>query len=225
MRTIFKILPLFFLVCLLCITAKVNAQGKGQHKNKLMRKIQKTIWTAGISGIVIDDDANAFKNLFNVKESWNLLPFPTRATFDGYIDKGISAEGSFAYMRLNKVRVISDQKGFPSENITLLNFDASIKYDVNYQTHGSFNPYLTGGFGYTYRSLTERKHAVTGNFGLGLTLWMNRGYGLNVQTMAKFALNNPASKNYLMHSLGLVYRFNLIRGYMTPERLGRRKRR
>lgn len=225
MRTFFNNLRLFLIAGSLCIAVIADAQGKGQHKNKLMRKLQKTVWTAGISGIVIDDDANAFKNLFNVKESWNLLPFPTRATFEGYIDKGISLEGSFAYMRLNKTRIISDQKSFSEKSITLLTFDSNIKYDLNYLSQSAFNLYCIGGLGYTYRGLTERKHAVTGNFGLGLTLWMDRGYGLNVQTMAKFALNNPASKNYLMHSVGLVYRFNLIRGYMTPEKLGRRRKR
>lgn len=204
-------------------SATTLAQGPGRSKSKFMRAIQKTVWTAGLSGVVIDDDANAFKKLFNVKDVWNLLPYPTKLSLEGFVDKGISVEGAFTYMRLKKGKILGD--GMPrAESSTLLAFDASAKYDLNELIGDtkSFSPYAIGGFGYTYRAVTGSKSAVTGNFGLGFNIWIYKGLGFNAQSMAKFALNKATGRNYLQHSIGVVYRFNLLTGYRTPNRLGHR---
>src|SRR6218665_565083 len=161
-------------------------------------------------------------NLLNVSESWNLLPFPTRLNLEGFIGKGWSVEGAFTYTKYKKGKTINNDKQSPGG--TFISFDASAKYDLN-EVIGdtkAFSPYAIAGLGYTYRGLAERKMAITANIGLGFNIWIYRGFGLNVQSMAKFALNNASSKNYLMHTLGVVYRFNLITGYRTPNRLGHR---
>jgi OOP family OmpA-OmpF porin len=213
------VLNIIFLACV----SQAFGQATSQNKSKFIRQIQKTVWTAGISGVVIDDDGKPFKDLFDVKDNWNLLPYPTRATLEGFIDKGISVEGSFTYMRLKQGKLLSQDVPRPN-NVTLIAFDANVKYDLNEVIGDTkfFSPYVIGGLGYTSRSLPTAKSAVTGNFGLGFTFWIYRGWGLNVQSMAKFALNKASSKNYLMHTVGVVYRFNLLTGYKTPGRLGHR---
>jgi hypothetical protein len=70
--------------------------------------------------------------------------------------------------------------------------------------------------------MTLKKSAVTANIGLGFNVWVYKGWGLNVQSMAKFAINKATGRNYLQHSVGVVYRFNLLTGYRTPNRLGHR---
>lgn len=218
MKTV--LLNLFLFVFIL----QTTAQGPARSKSKFVRSIQKTVWTAGISGVVIDDDAKPFKDLFNLKDNWNLLPYPTKAHLEGFIDKGISVEGAFTYMRLKKGKLTSDLNVPRATNVTLISFDANAKYDLN-EVIGdtkAFSPYVIGGFGYTFRGYTEKKHAVTANFGLGFNIWVYKGFGLNVQSMAKFAMNKATGKNYLQHSVGVVYRFNLLTGYRTPNRLGHR---
>ena len=226
MKTITISLIFFLLAAFLVVPAISVAQGLGQHKNKFVRKLQKTVWTAGISGVVIDDDAKAFNNLFNVKDSWNLLPFFSKATLEAHIDRGFCIESSFSYMQLKKVKIGLDQDQHYNEIIPLFTGDLSLKYDLNYVlvNTGALSPYIIGGPGYTYRGFATNKNALTANIGIGSTIWVRRGIGINIQTVAKFALNHVTSKNYLMHSLGLVYRFNLIRGYITPDRLGYRHR-
>lgn len=213
----------FVLVCLILSFSTHALAQKSGRKSKFIRTIQKTVWTAGVSGVVIDDDANAFKKLFDVKENWNLLPFPTNAHLEGFIDKGLSVEGSFTYMRLKKGKILGDHYVRPI-NSSLISFDANAKYDLN-EVIGdtkAFSPYAIAGLGYTYRSNTLNKSAVTANIGLGFNVWIYKGWGLNVQSMGKFALNKATGRNYLQHSVGVVYRFNLLTGYRTPNRLGHR---
>ncbi len=199
------------------------AQGPSQHRSKFVRKLQKIVWTAGIHGVVIDDDGKPFKDLFNVSDNWSFVPYPSRLTLEGYMDKGVSFEGGFTYSKLKKGKTVGadDKKRVADAN--LFSFDASAKYDLNELIGDTkaFSPYAIGGLGYTYRAVPGTQHAVTLNFGLGFTLWFYKGFGFNAQSMAKFAANT-ASSNYLMHSVGIVYRFNLITGYKTPGRLGHR---
>jgi hypothetical protein len=206
----------------LAFAGTVWGQGPGR-KSKFIRSIQKTVWTAGVNGVVIDDDANSFKKHFDVKENWNLLPFPTNAHLEGFIDKGFSVEGAFTYMRLKKGKILGDNV-VRNAHHSLFSFDVNAKYDLNELIGDTkaFSPYLVAGLGYTYRSVEGLRHAITGNFGFGFNVWVYKGWGLNVQSMAKFALNKASHRNYLQHSVGVVYRFNLLTGYRTPNRLGHR---
>ena len=186
-----------------------------------MRKMQRIIWTAGISGVVIDDDGEPFKDLFNAKQSWNLLPFPTKASLEGFVDKGWSVEGAFTYSKYKAGKTINSD--IIKTGGSFIAFDVNAKYDLN-EVIGdtkAFSPYGIAGVGYTYRAVMDKKHCPTLNIGVGFNVWFYRGFGINVQSMAKFKFI-PGTSNYLMHSVGLVYRFNLLTGYKTPGRLGHR---
>lgn len=219
-----KCYRLLLVLITLSFCGSLTAQGPGRSKSKFVRALQKTVWTAGLSGVVIDDDAKPFKDLFDVKDNWNLLPFPTKVSLEGFIDKGISIEGAFTYARLKKGKIIGEDNFVRPSNVTMIIFDANAKYDLN-EVIGdtkAFSPYVVGGFGYTFRGQTYTRNTVTANFGLGFNVWIYKGFGLNVQSMAKFGLTNGLSGNYLQHSVGAVYRFNLLTGYRTPNRLGHR---
>lgn len=179
-----------------------------------MRKLQKTVWTAGFHGVVVDDDGRPFKDLFNIKQSWNLLPFPTRLNLEGLIKNGWSVELTMAYSRYAAGKMLNND--IATNGGSFVAVDVNARYYRNKQINkaGRFDPYVAGGLGYTFRSaLAQGQQCPTANIGLGFNFWFNRGLGLNVQSLAKFKML-PRSSNYLMHSLGLVFRFDLRTGYM-----------
>lgn len=214
---------ILFSLTLLAFVNQGFAQGAAQNKSKFVRTLQKVVWTAGLHGVVIDDDGKPFKDLFNAGDSWSFVPFPSRLTLEGYIDKGVSIEGGFTYSKLKKGKTVGADDKKRVADATLLSFDVCAKYDLNELIGDTkwFSPYAIGGLGYTYRNVPGTKSAVTANLGLGFTVWFYKGFGFNAQSMAKFALP-MSSSNYLMHSVGVVYRFNLLTGYKTPGRLGHR---
>jgi len=203
---------LLFNIVLFAFVSSASAQLASQSENKLIRLLQTTEWIVGISGTVIDDDAKQFKNVFDVKNTWDFLYFPSKTNLEGYIGEGFSVEGSFTYSRLKSGKLTGDNNAKRLSSAALIAFDLNGKYDLN-QLFGDtkiFDPYAVAGFGYTYRAVIERKSSVTANIGFGCNIWIYKGFGANVQSHAKFALNNAFGKNYLQHSLGVVYRFNFL---------------
>jgi OOP family OmpA-OmpF porin len=192
---------------------QATAQGRGQNKNKVIRKLQKVVWTGGIHGVVVDDDGRPFRDLFKVQQSWNILPFPTRLNLEGFIKNGWSAELVFAYSRYNAGKMLNND--ITTSAGTFLAMDVNARYYRHklIANTKAFDPYLVGGLGYTFRSALQRGNLCpTANIGLGFSIWFNRGLGLNLQSIAKFKLL-PQSSNYLMHSVGLLFRFDLRTGY------------
>ncbi len=221
MRTLaFKLLVV--LISITCFANDIAAQGVGQHKSKFVRSLQKTTWIAGISGTVIDDDAMAFKDLFKVRDSWNFLYYPSKINFEGYVINSLSLEGALTYSQLQKGKLASRTPR--PQDVTLIAFDLDLKFHPRelVTNERSMSPYVITGLGYTYRAFKERKSAITYNLGFGMDVWFSKGWGLNVQTLAKFGLNKPTSRNYLQHSLGVVYRFNLLTGNKTSIQRGYR---
>jgi len=204
-----------FLTSLICIAFVSNMAAQHPHgKSKLLRKLQRVVWTVGLSGVVVDDDGKPFTNLFNVNDSWTYLPYPTKLSFEGYIDYGLSIEGTVTYSVLKEGKIFNDYGNKRSEDVNLFAFDCNGKYDLNelFGKNKILGPYVIGGIGYTYRALTTQRVGINANFGFGLNIWLYKGLGLNLQSMAKFAIDKTTS-NYLQHSAGLVYRFSFLRGY------------
>jgi OOP family OmpA-OmpF porin len=164
-------------------------------------KSDKPVWTIGLSGSVIDDDGEPFANLFNVSDSWNFTPYPTRLHVDMAIDPTWSFEAAFTYNVLEAGKVQNDV--VLSEDGTFIALDVNAKYHF-IKKQGVFDPYGTAGLGFTYRS-TLQYQTPTLNAGIGANIWFIPSFGLNLQSTVKFAMVGKSS-SYLMHSLGLVYR-------------------
>jgi hypothetical protein len=192
----------------------------GKKTNKLVRKLKKTTWTIGVSGVVIDDDGKPFTNLFNMVDSWTYLPYPTKLTVEGYLDHGFSVEGSFAYTVLKEGKIYNDFGLKRPEDARFFAYDLNVKFFLNeiLGRNKVLGPYAIGGLGYTYRALSGQGLGINANIGFGLNIWVYKGLGLNLQSMAKFAIDKNSS-NYLQHSAGLVYRFNFI----SPQRISNGK--
>ncbi len=212
------------MISLIGLVTRFSAQGLGQHKSRLVRSLQKTTWIGGLSGTVIDDDAKAFRDLFKVRDAWNFLYYPSKLDFEGYLFNAFTLGGTFTYSKLRKGKKI-DRDNRPRPNdVLLIAFDFNAKFFPGELVvpERLFSPYGIAGLGYTYRALTERKHGIMANVGFGANFWLYRGFGLNVQTLAKFGLNNPSSRNYLQHSVGVVYRFNIVTGNRPAVQRGYR---
>jgi hypothetical protein len=203
---------------------QLNAQGLGQNKSKLIRKIQKTTWQGGISMTAIDDDGKAFKDFLKVGDSWNYLYFPSKLEFEGYRLNGFTIGGTFTYSKLQKGKPIGSNNEPRPNNVRLFSLDMFGKLYPRELKGELKNPseYVIAGFGITYRTLSGSQIAFTANLGFGLNYWLSRDFGLNIQSIAKFAVNSAASKNYLQHSLGVIYRFNVTRGIPLPNWQARR---
>lgn len=175
-----------------------------------------------MSGMVIDDDARAFKDLFDVENTWSYLYFPTRVSLEGYRRKGISLGADLAYGQLKKGKSQGDL--LRSSTVHLITTDFHAGFFIREFRKGlcAFSPYFPVGVGYTFRTVDGRKHAVTLNTGIGLNLWLHSGFGIQLQSVAKFSVNGATGRNYLQHTLGMAYCFSMLTGAKVPPASQRR---
>ncbi len=172
----------------------------------------KTSWIIGLGWNVVDDDGKPFKDLFRFRPSWNILPYPTRLSLDRYIAKGWSAELLFNFNMYKPTKDINNV--IISGTYLFFSLDMMGKYDLNQliETGTWFNPYATFGLGGTVRTIKANPISGTINLGLGFNIWFNEHWGLNFQSLAKFAISPNfirTSSNYLQHSAGFVYKFDV----------------
>lgn len=195
-------------------------------------KMQQTPWVVGHGWNIVHDDAGEwFNNLFNVDKTWNMAPYPVRFTCEKWLysskdstspKRGWSVEFMAAYNRYGIGNYLKDTKPAPelvTKEYSLMSFDLHAKYNFNKildlnKLLGAkkeiFQPFGTFGLGYTYRSLPSHPGCGTVNAGLGFNLWVFKGIGLQVQSLAKFGLEErfpTAGSNYLQHSISVVYKF------------------
>jgi hypothetical protein len=168
----------------------------------------------GLSWSVIDDDGNAFGNLFDYQDSWNYLPFPTRLSLDKYVRKGWSLEGMVAYNTYTTSKIINNTTGVSG---IFVSGDFHMKYSFNRFMPSAvkwFDPYFSGGLGLTYRSVRETALNPNINLGFGMNFWLNQRWGLQLQTVGKLALVSDiyaSDADYIQHTAGIVYRMQPLK--------------
>ena len=166
-------------------------------------------WMFGVSWAAIDDNGSKFTKLFDVKNSWNLLPYPSSLTVDRYFKYGWSMEFGATYSKYKLGKLINDSTNFQG---TFFNFDASAKYSFSqlYAPRAQWlDPFLTAGIGYTYRQEGAATHAPTVNLGGGVNFWLYKGIGIRLQSSAKLGVYPgfwDTPENYLQHTAGLVFK-------------------
>ncbi len=176
--------------------------------SSINRKKNPYSWMFGLSWNVVDDDGQAFSNLFDVKGSWNYLPYPTRISIDKYLKKGWSLEGMVAYNKYTSSKLINDTTGLSG---IFVSGDFHVKYSFYrfFAPTKWFDPYLSAGIGVTYRQVMSSAITPTCNIALGANFWFSKSWGLQVQTMGKLGLVSDiytSKTDYLQHTVGVVYR-------------------
>lgn len=182
--------------------------------SSINRKKNPYRWMFGLSWSVIDDDGNAFGNLLDYQNSWNYLPVPSRLSVDKYIRKGWSLEGMVAYNTYSSSKLINDTTGASG---IFLSGDFHVKYSFYRLMPTSakwFDPYFTGGLGFSYRSIRENPINPSLNLGFGMNFWLTKQWGLQLQTVGKLALVSDiytSNADYIQHTVGIVYRMQPLK--------------
>lgn len=166
-------------------------------------------WMFGVSWTAIDDNGDKFGRMFDVNNSWNILPYPTTVTVDRYFKYGWSMEVGASYTKYELGTLINDSTNYEG---TFFNFDVNGKYSFSNLYAPSarwIDPYLVAGVGYTYRQEGAATHAPTVNIGGGVNFWVYKGLGIRLNSSAKLGVYPgfwETPENYLHHSAGLVLR-------------------
>ena len=186
-----------------------------------------TPWIFGLGWSAVHDDGGKwFTHLFQVDKTWNMAPYPGRTSCEKIIDtaKGWSAEIVFAYNRYAVGNVIGRHRdaappALATNRAGIVSIDFHAKYDFNKiydlnQLWGGqeiFQPFCVFGHGYTYSDKAPHHSYITMNMGLGFNVHIYQGFGIQLQSLAKFGMKNrfPTSgSNYIQHSIGLIYKMN-----------------
>lgn len=163
-------------------------------------------WAFGLGWNFVEDDGRGFCQPFDVNQSWNGLPYPTRLTVDKYLKYGLSAEFAGAYNNYKLGKLINDTT---NREGMFLSFDLNCKYSFYNMMGGTvLDPYASLGFGLTQRNAMADRYCLTGNVAFGINFWLWKGLGINLQTSGKIAVTGEffGPGNYAQHSVGLVYK-------------------
>ncbi len=189
-----------FLFIALVICSSAFSQG-----NKFKIFLKQTNWTFGLGNSVVVDGGKEATFPFEFK-AWNYVPFPNRLTLEGDYKKGWSFQTEFVYNQYKAGNIVD--KIAIAKPATFFGSDFIAKFAFSHWVgkSGWFDPYVTAGIGYTYRSGAVNIHTGTNNVGLGCNFWIYKGFGLNLQGMGKFVMKGGAKSNYTNYSATIVYK-------------------
>jgi OOP family OmpA-OmpF porin len=188
------------------------------YQNVLVSQTYKnTDWCIGLGFNIIEDNNYRFEKLFDVKDSWNMAPFPARINIEKMFNYGFSLDLALSYNIYKKNNLI--QGKIANYNRNYFSTDLLIKYDLNelIGETGWFNPFIAFGGGYTMISAdrkvsqsdvkTPAQNMVTLNGGFGSNFWISQQLAINVQALGKWnASNNQGSHS--QYVLGVIFKFD-----------------
>ena len=191
-----------YILVLVSLTSALNTVFS---QSEFMHKVKNTTWTFGLSDHIVVDGGKETSFPFDTK-AWNLTPFPSRITIDGYFQKGWSFQGELAYSQY-KVGSVMDKITLTKAGAYFgADFNAKFAFSHWARKEGWFDPYATVGYGFTYRSLAYNKSTGNNNLGLGCNFWIYKGFGINLQGVGKFVMKGGSKSNYTHYSFALVYK-------------------
>ncbi|MEI8137612.1 MAG: hypothetical protein WCH21_09845 [Bacteroidota bacterium] len=198
----------FSLVCVLAFsTYHSSAQTINSSAQTILRRVKNAVWVFGLSEHIVIDNGKEYQFKFDTK-NWNLTPYPSRITAEAYLKKGWSTQIEFAYTAYKANKVVDNITSLKDN--TFFSSDLNLRYhfEVLFKEPNFFDPFLTAGYGFTFRSAVNRTQTSTGtnNLGVGCNFWIYKGFGLSLQSVGKFTMKGGSKSNYLHHSIGVVYK-------------------
>ncbi|PCE62685.1 hypothetical protein B7P33_18335 [Sediminicola luteus] len=171
--------------------------------------IVKSAWVFGIGLNAVDDSGDDFDELLSFNNQWNIVPFPSRLNFGRIFANGFTVEAIATYNKYKEGKEI-DQV-FLTEDINYYGLDSRVTYSLNKLWGGSkwFDPYLGGGVGYTDANNVGRG---TWNGVFGFRFWFSDRFGVDINSMGKWAMNRDKATNHLQHGVSGLYRFGINKG-------------
>ena len=177
------------------------------------KKVKPYSIMVGVMWNIIDDDADRFANIFNVKDTWNLMPYPTSLNVDVYFKKGMSLDMIASYNVYDSSKVINGARGRQGKTFT---FDAHFKYSFGFlMRQQRIDPFVFIGAGYTGREAIFPQNMLSVNAGAGFNLMIWRGLGVQWRTTGRVgmlpAIYDP-KYDMLQHHFGLIYKIPELTG-------------
>lgn len=171
--------------------------------------IAESFWLVTLGTNFVDDSGDEFRELFDVREAWNSVPFPSRFSIGHYFRNGLGLELIGTYNKYKEGKIIDDVPN-PSD-IDFYSADFRVSYDLNHilGETGFFDPYVGIGIGYTDANNQGRG---TYNAVLGFRTWFSDHWGLDFNSTGKWAMDTENASNYVQHALGVAYRFEVEKG-------------
>ena len=170
-----------------------------------------TPWDIQFGWSAIDDDGKPFRNLLDIKNSWNIGFVPSRIGISKKIDKVWKGELDFAFNKYRTNKLVNSE--IITQNGSFFTLDLGVQLDLNRFLGYTWiiDPYVESGLGYTIRTISKFKNTMTYNFGIGANFWINDFIGAFIQSSGKIGFKSPFirnSSNYFQHSLGIVFKIS-----------------
>jgi len=164
-------------------------------------------WMVGVGYNFVDDSDGQFKGLFNIKENWNALAYPSRISIGRYFKNGLGIEAIGTYNKFKVGKIVGGAVN--TTETDYLGLDARLSYDLNkvIGETGFFDPYIGVGLGYTD---ANNQSMGTYNAVVGFRAWFTDRFGLDISSSGKWGMGDAG--NHLQHAAGVVYRFGMEKG-------------
>jgi outer membrane protein OmpA-like peptidoglycan-associated protein len=162
-------------------------------------------WMLGVGYTFVDDSGQVFDDLFDIRATWNSVPYPSRISLGRYFKSGIGIEAIAAYTKYKEGKRVDGV--LLTEEKDYFAIDTRLSYDLNKligQT-GFFDPYVGVGLGYTQANDEGRG---TYNGVVGFRTWFSDRIGLDFSSSGKWRLNSNTT-NHLQHAVGVIYQFGV----------------
>ena len=203
-----SIKTLYISLLTLAFVVTINAQ-------PFVQRLKNITFIFGLSEHLVIDNGKEYQLKFDTK-NWNLMPFPSKISAEAFLKKGWALQTEFAYSSYKSDKLFVIDNVIQTKDNSFFSADFSIRYHLESLVlhHGFFDPYITAGYGFTYRSGVNITQTSTGtnNLGLGCNFWVYKGFGINLQSLGKFALKGGVKSNYAHHSIGIVYKLKPLSG-------------
>ncbi len=196
---------LFSLVCIHFLSAQEWSERANDH--------YENDWSFGVGMNAVDDSGFMTKELFNIKENWN-LGIPIYISAEYYRNNKFSFAANLSFNKYNEGKTVDHATVLKDHEASYIAFDLAAKYSFRdlLKTH-AFDPYVFLGPGFTNigehktdatNLLVPSKGRMTFNVGVGFNYWLSKNWGLNMNALGKYALVSDAT-NHKQYSLGVLY--------------------
>lgn len=171
--------------------------------------IVQSFWLVTLGTNIVDDSGDEFRELFDIKEGWNMVPFPSRASLGYYFKNGVGLELVGTYNKYRSGKIIDDVPN--GSDIDYYAADLRVSYDLNriFGSTGFIDPYVGVGAGYTDANNQGRG---TLNALLGFRVWFSDHWGLDLSSTGKWSMDTANTTNHIQHAIGVAYRFEMEKG-------------
>ncbi|WP_240905154.1 OmpA family protein [Flagellimonas oceani] len=198
--------PIAMMVMAILCHAFISAQDLELTKKD---SIVQSYWLVTVGANAVDDSGDEFGELFDFKEGWNMVPYPSRVSVGRYFKNGIGLEAIGSYNRYKEGKIVDNVVN--PEDIDYWGLDFRVSYDLNQILGhtGFFDPYIGVGAGYTDANNQGRG---TYNAVLGFRTWFSDHWGIDFNSTGKWAMDTENATNHVQHAVGVAYRFEVEKG-------------